>query len=575
MSLRHETYDSSTQTLNFSSELDLDTKLELIEQQHKVHSKSESNGQAYQRLLMDMQQRFKSDLENEVTRIREVELNLCRSQESSKWQLRFEKFRDELEAVFNTRLSDLQDKELKLMDTYTVKCKELEAKLFQAKEKLTQDSNIASRELQYDRKNNEYDKSCLDRSKEELDRKERELNKRQKELDRLEEIYEERLQQQMEIYKTVTLKDIREKKILLETKISKINDELEKVTGMQSRMTELSERNKNLELKLGTSDDQNRQLEDKARAVSRELDNLRDTLSLQNQNYMRSEAAVERLNLQLKSKSDEVEHLKILNQQLRDMVEMNRKETILMEDHRNAEERRLRNKISKMEEFIFKQDQDNLTRYFQQTDDKFDDRHADAVKKSDPVHGILSRLDQENKSLKEKKAKILEYLDKDEELGIDELKRQPKQVEVVKPPVSDKRFEADNRNLQQEPTPKTPIQYPAQIEPTQKLTPEVRAESKPTSKKSDQVASKKSEKITEAQPVTTKPVQSLGLKNLPTLPGVMQKPKPKASSSKDDFDDLDDVLDTPETPGKQYDWENKNNTATPNKLDKSKCIFPF
>lgn len=78
-------------------------------------------------------------------------------------------------------------------------------------------------------------------------------------------------------------------------------------------MTELSERNKNLELKLGASDDLNRQLEDKARAVSRELDNLRDTLSMQNQNFMRSEAAVERLNLQLKSKSDEVEHLKVLN----------------------------------------------------------------------------------------------------------------------------------------------------------------------------------------------------------------------------------------------------------------------
>jgi len=101
----------------------------------------------------------------------------------------------------------------------------------------------------------------------------------------------------------------------------------------------------------------------------------------------------------------------------------------------------------------------------------------------------------------------------------------------------------------------------------------VRAESKPTSKKSDQVASKKSEKNTQAQPVTTKPVQSLGLRDLPTLPGVIQKPKPKAPSSKDDFDDLDDVLDTPETPGKQYDWEKKNDTATPNKLDKSKCIF--
>jgi chromosome segregation ATPase len=84
----------------------------------------------------------------------------------------------------------------------------------------------------------------------------------------------------MDIYKTVTMKDIREKKILLESKLTKLNDELDKVTGMKSKMTELSERNKNLELKLGTSEELNRELEDKTRAVSRELDSLRDTLSL-------------------------------------------------------------------------------------------------------------------------------------------------------------------------------------------------------------------------------------------------------------------------------------------------------
>jgi chaperonin cofactor prefoldin len=51
---------------------------------------------------------------------------------------------------------------------------------------------------------------------------------------------------------------------------------------MKSRMTELSERNKNLELKLGTSEDERRQLEDRSKAIQRELENLRDTLSLQN-----------------------------------------------------------------------------------------------------------------------------------------------------------------------------------------------------------------------------------------------------------------------------------------------------
>ena len=71
----------------------------------------------------------------------------------------------------------------------------------------------------------------------------------------------------MEIYKTVTMKDIREKKILLDSKLTKLNEELDKITGMKSRMTQLSERNKNLEIKLGTSEDDKRQAEDKMRAI--------------------------------------------------------------------------------------------------------------------------------------------------------------------------------------------------------------------------------------------------------------------------------------------------------------------
>jgi hypothetical protein len=239
----------------------------MIEQNHRYNSKKESNSQAYERLLQDMQKRHKDDLEAQVKRIREVELNICRSQESSKWQLRFEKMRDELEASFNTRLFNLKERENKLLQTYAEKAKELEAKLHQEKVKISQNTNLASRELDYERKNNEFDKSCINKQTKDLDRKERELNKKEKELDMLEEMYEERLQQQMEIYKTVTMKDIREKKILLESKLKKLNDELDKIIGMKSRMTELSERNKNLELKLGKSEDLNRQLNDKARAM--------------------------------------------------------------------------------------------------------------------------------------------------------------------------------------------------------------------------------------------------------------------------------------------------------------------
>lgn len=55
----------------------------------------------------------------------------------------------------------------------------------------------------------------------------------------------------MEIYRTVTMKEIREKKLLIETKLSKLNDELDRVQGMRTRVNQLAERNKNLELEIG------------------------------------------------------------------------------------------------------------------------------------------------------------------------------------------------------------------------------------------------------------------------------------------------------------------------------------
>jgi hypothetical protein len=104
------------------------------------------------------------------------------------------------------------------------------------------------------------------------------------------------------------------------------------------------------------------------------------------------------------------------------MVEMNRKENILMAENRNSEERRLRSKIARMEEFIFKQDQEKLTNFFKQTDEKYDSRHGDIVAQREPSRKILNRLDKETQNLKSKKAKILEYLDKDEELNMSDLK---------------------------------------------------------------------------------------------------------------------------------------------------------
>jgi hypothetical protein len=130
-----EMFDSCTQTTNILQEVSLDAQLQSIEANYKHATKKESNSQAYQRLLMDMEKRYKSDLDNEIKRIKEVEINLCKAKESTKWQSRFEEFRDNLEKAYNTRLSNLRQREAELMNSYTEKVKELEKRLYEDKEK--------------------------------------------------------------------------------------------------------------------------------------------------------------------------------------------------------------------------------------------------------------------------------------------------------------------------------------------------------------------------------------------------------------------------------------------------------
>lgn len=132
---------------------------------------------------------------------------------------------------------------------------------------------------------------------------------------------------------------------------------------------------------------------------------------MMNQNMTRSENAVERLTGRTKAQADEIEHLKLLNIQLRDIIEMNRKESRATEEKWNLKEKALRQKVDDLEEYLFKQDNRIMNKYFDQAEARYLSKQRESVKGTNG-DDILMKIDMETRDLKSKKAKILASLDK-------------------------------------------------------------------------------------------------------------------------------------------------------------------
>lgn len=152
-------------------------------------------------------------------------------------------------------------------------------------------------------------------------------------------------------------------------------------------------------------------MDDKFRALQRESDDLRDNMSMMNQNMKRSEAAVERLTARTKGQADEIEHMKLLNVQLRDIIEMNRKERKAAEERDMLKEAKFRKKIDELEDYIFKQDNRVMDKYFDQAEAKFMANKREAADARGQTGDILMQIDLETRNFNSKKAQILAGLE--------------------------------------------------------------------------------------------------------------------------------------------------------------------
>ena len=406
-------------------ELTLEQKLALVEDYHLNLNKKnrKNNSQVYEESLIEMRKRYERSLETEVERIRQIEVNAAKVAESTRWREKFERFRDEKEAIYNKRLQELKTREINIIQAYRDKAKELEAGIYKKNQDLIQEEQFAKRDHLFRRKNVEHDKQVNQMKTEHLEEFEKRLNQKARDLDTKEKFFEERLKREMESYKTVTLREIREKKILIERKLEKLNEELDRVEGMRRRMVEMAEKNKNLELELGQKEDELRKNTDKLKSAQREAEELRDTMSQIHFNMKRSEQTIARLENTIHGQTIKIENLEVLKQQLNQILAANKKEMQYLERQKEQEVSRLRKKVQVLEDYIFDNDKNIMKKYLQAHDQRYMSEVDQKVAGTD-VDEIFRKIDEQSAALRKKKDMLYEALDDKGERSMRDLEAQ-------------------------------------------------------------------------------------------------------------------------------------------------------
>lgn len=226
-----------------------------------------------------------------------------------------------------------------------------------------------------------------------------------------------------------------------------------------------------------------------------------------------------------------------------------------------------------MENYIFSQDQNKISDYLKMTDTKYDTKFSEAQQQAQKSRGedVLARLDEETKALKSRKNKILEYLDKDQELKFEDFKQSEDEnhgnTHLGNLDRGDNKMSTDEVMEGLEEKSKSSIQHAT-------IPKKVKADE---NQRKITTTNTISSHISNNIPKATNSKKSSGfgkLGGLPDLPGLTkQKTQTQKKSESDGFGDIDGDFDLDGDDG--FDWEKKD-TPTNNAVDKSECfIFLF
>lgn len=247
-----EKYDSSTQTSNSIGDLDIDQKLMMLEQQYVDGQKSmiSQSRNLLSEKLKELEGKYNTELSLQASRIRDSEAVKIRAEESKRWREKLQSDRDEMERHYNSKLHALRDMERKALEQYTDKVRRLEEEYGGRVKSMNLHSEFAEKEAGIKTAEVSIARKDLERQRDALQSLERDIKAREREVSLQESTFDGRVNQEVETYKAVTLREIGERKQNLDNKLRKLEEELRGIEEMRRRMQNMAERNLRLEKEL-------------------------------------------------------------------------------------------------------------------------------------------------------------------------------------------------------------------------------------------------------------------------------------------------------------------------------------
>lgn len=293
-----EKYDSSTQTVTCYNDYDLDQKLQMVEEYHvgKIKQDNRTSKQIFEDRLKTLEEKFKTDLRIETKRIRDQETIKIRAEESQKYREKYQDEKDQMEKLYNTQMANLRENERRILEQYTDKVKRLEEDYRNKISGLSRQNEYVKKEANLTKTELSFEKSDLERLRNNLLAQEADLKKKQTELSRKEATFEQRLKDEVEIYKASTLKDISDKRSQLEIKLRRVNDELNDVDSLKNKIQDLTDKKLKLESDLDQERRKQEVLAEEKKLCIKDRDETREHMHMLTTNMKRLETDFERAN---------------------------------------------------------------------------------------------------------------------------------------------------------------------------------------------------------------------------------------------------------------------------------------
>ena len=196
--------EDSAQTEESADGLSLDQKLKQIDNEYMNSRMSERLlpfRELEERMVKykrEVDARMRADLAAEIARIREIEMSSVRLEEASKYRVKMQEYRNELEQVHQEKISRLKQREAEITERCKLKEREVENASFEHRQKVLQDMELLQIKEQEIKKNLEVQLKAVEMEKTSILRMKEDLETKLKDIDRLKAKVDERIHEDVE-----------------------------------------------------------------------------------------------------------------------------------------------------------------------------------------------------------------------------------------------------------------------------------------------------------------------------------------------------------------------------------------